>query len=113
MGRTYIVRYHPLPLHDWLHQHQRVVRSSFGAIVAILAIAIAAPTVSMVRDAIAARAEPMAQGTELAPTAELPREWSRSLEPITFDHMYRQGARQAGVSYTRDARHKYSNSFSD
>ena len=113
MGRTYAIQYHPLPLRYWIHEHQRLVRSSFGLIIAILVAAIAVPAVSMVRDAIAQHTEPLAQGANLISTTELPREWSRSPEPITFDHMYRQGEPQAAIAYTRDLSRTYYRSSSE
>ena len=113
MGRTYIIHHHPLPLRHWLHEHPRLVRSSFGLIIAILAVAIAAPTVSMVRDAIAEHTGPLAKGAEVVSAAVLPREWSRSLKPITFDHMYRQGEPQAAIAYTRDLSRTYYRSSSE
>jgi hypothetical protein len=103
MGRTYTIHHHPLPLRDWMHEHQRLVRSSLGLTIAMLIVAIAAPTASMVRDAIAEHTEPLVNGGELIPATTLPREWSWSLEPITFDHMYRQSEPHAVSDHTRDA----------
>jgi hypothetical protein len=102
MGRTYIIQHHPLPLRYWLHEHHWLVSSSLGLIIAILAIAIAAPTASMVRAAIAEHTGPAARATEVIAATALPREWIWSLEPISFDHMYRQSAPHAVVDYTRD-----------
>jgi len=113
MGRTYIIHYHPFSLHDWMHEHQWFVRSSFGLIIATLALAVAAPTVSLVRDAIAEQIEPFAQEAEVVSPATLPREWSRSPKPISFDHMYRQSDAPAVLSYTRDASRKYYRSSSE
>jgi hypothetical protein len=113
MGRTYTIQHHPLPLRYWLHEHQQLVGSSLALIVVILAAALATVTVSMVRDAIAQQTEPLAQGAELVSTTELPREWSRSPEPITFDHMYRQGEPQAAIAYTRDLSRTYYRSSSE
>lgn len=69
MERTYIIQHRPLPLHHWLHEHQRLVRSSLGLIIAILVVAIAAPTVSMVRNALAEQSGPFANGAEVISTA--------------------------------------------
>jgi hypothetical protein len=55
----------------------------------------------------------LAQGANLISTTELPREWSRSPEPITFDHMYRQGEPQAAIAYTRDLSRTYYRSSSE
>ena len=113
MGRTYIIQYHPLPLRDWIHEHQRFVRSSSGLIIAMLVVAIAAPTVSMVRAAIADHAELSAKGAEVISTAALPREWRWSVEPITFDHMYRHSESHAVTDYTRDLSRAYYSSSSE
>jgi hypothetical protein len=113
MGRTYIIQHHPLPLRYWLHEHQQLVGSSLGLIIVILAAAIATVTVSMVRDAIAGHTEPLANGAEVVATTALPREWSWSLEPTTFDHMYRQSEPRAAVDYTRDLSRTYYRSSSE
>ena len=113
MGKTYAIQYQPLPLRYWIHEHQWLVGSSLGLIVVILAAALATVSVSMVRDAIAEQIQPFAQGAEVVSTATLPREWSRSPRPITFDHMYRQSDAPPVVEYTRDVRHKYSSSSSE
>jgi hypothetical protein len=113
MGRTYAIQYHPLPLRYWIHEHQRLVRSSFGLIITILAVAIAAATVSMVRDAIAQHTEPLATGAEVISATALPREWSWTLEPVSFDHMYRQGEPQAAIAFTRDLSRTYYRSSSE
>jgi len=111
MGRAYIIQYRPLSLRYWIHDHQRFVRSSMGLIIAILVVAIAAPTVSMVQAAIAEHTEPSAEGAEVISTTALPREWSWSLEPITFDHMYRESEPHAAIHYTRNMhRTNYSSS---
>jgi hypothetical protein len=107
MGRIYTIQHHPLPLRDWIHEHQRLVRSSLGLTIAMLVVAIAAPTVSMVRNAIAEHTGPWVEGAEVISTTALPREWSWSLEPVTFDHMYRQGESHAAIDYTRDAHRKH------
>ena len=104
MGSTYTIQHHPLPLRYWLHEHQCLLRSSLGLIIAMLAVAIAAPTVSMARDAIAEHTEPSAKGTEATSTTALPGEWSWSLEPITLHHMYRHGEPQAVIDCTRACR---------
>ena len=67
----------------------------------------------MVRDAIAKHTEPLAKGAEVISTTALPREWSLSLEPITFDHMYRQSEPHAVIDYTRDVHRKYYSSSSE
>jgi hypothetical protein len=113
MGRAYIIQYRPLPLRYWIHDHQRLVRSSLGLIIATLAVAIAAPMVSMVQAAITEHTEPSAEGAEVISTAVLPSEWAWSLEPITFDHMYRDGEPRAAVGYTRDLSRKYYSSSSE
>lgn len=107
MGKAYTIQHHPLPLRFWIHEHQWLVRSSLGLTIAILVVAIAAPTVSMVRDAIAEQTEPLFKGADVISTTALPREWSWSRKPITFDHMYRQGAQHAVVNYTRDVNRKH------
>jgi hypothetical protein len=83
------------------------VRASFGLIIAILVVAIAAATVSMVRAAIADHTEPSAKGAEVASTTALPREWGWSVEPITFDHMYRHNEPHAVTDYTRNLSRTY------
>ena len=60
------------------------MRSSLGLTIAVLVVAIVAPTVSMVRDAIAEHTEPLAKRAAVISTTALPRELSWSLEPITF-----------------------------
>jgi hypothetical protein len=91
MGWAYTIQYRPLPLRYWLHEHQWLVSSSLGLIIVILAVAFAAPTVSMVRAAIAEHTEPSAKGAEVVSTTALPREWRWERDPIRFDHMYREG----------------------
>lgn len=113
MGRTYVIQYRPLPLRYWIHEHQQLVRSSLGLIIAILVVAIAAPTVSMVQAAIAEHTEPSAEGAQVISTNVLPREWSWSLKPITFDHMYRDSAPHTAVEYTRNLSRKYHSSSSE
>jgi hypothetical protein len=113
MGRTYTIHHHPLPLRYWLHEHQWLASFSLGLIIAILAVAIAAPTVSMVRDAIAEHTEPLAKGAEVVSTTALPREWSWSRAPITFDHMYRDSEPYAVIDYTRDVHRTYYSSSSE
>jgi hypothetical protein len=113
MGKTYAIQYHPLPLRYWLHEHQWLVGSSLGLIVVILAAAIATVSVSMVQDAIAERTESSAIEAEGISAAALPSEWSWSLEPTTFDHMYRQSEPQAAVGYTRDLSRTYYRSSSE
>jgi hypothetical protein len=81
--------------------------------VVILTVAIATPTVSMVRDAIAEQTEPLAKGAKVISTAGLPREWRWSTDPITFDHMYRQSAPHAVMDYVRAARGKYYSSSAE
>ncbi len=44
------------------------MRSSLGLTIAVLVVAIVAPTVSMVRDAIAEHTEPLAKGAEVIST---------------------------------------------
>jgi hypothetical protein len=113
MGRAYIIQYRPLSLRYWIHDHQRLVRSSLGLIIAILVAAIAAPTVSMVQAAIAEQTAPSAEGAAVISTTALPREWAWSLEPITFDHMYRDSEPHAAVDYTRDLSRNYYSSSSE
>ena len=113
MGRAYIVQYHPLPLRHWLHEHQWLVHSGLGLIIAMLVVAIAVPTLSMVRAAIADHTEPSAKGAEVIPTTALPREWKWSVEPITFDHMVRHSEPHALNDYTRDLSRTYSSSSSE
>ncbi len=109
MGRAHTIQHHPLPLRIWMHGHQSLVRSSLALTIAMLAVAIAALTVPMVRDAIADHAAPLVQGTEAITTTALPREWSWTREPITFDHMYRQSEPHAAISFIRGAgRNAYS-----
>ncbi len=111
MRRAYMIQHHPLPLRGWLHEYQLLVRIGLGLIIAILVVAIAATTVSMVRAAIADHTEPSAKGAEVISTAALPREWRWSVEPITFDHMYRHSESHAVTDYTRDlSRAHYSSS---
>jgi hypothetical protein len=113
MGWADTIRHHALPLRDWIHEHQWLVRSSLGLMIVILTVAIARPTVSMVRDAIAEHTEPLAKGTEAISTAALPREWRWSIDPITFDHMYRQSVPHAVNDYVRDVRREYYSSSSE
>ena len=80
---------------------------SLGLIVVILAVAIAAPTVSMVRAAIAEHTGPAAKATEVISATALPREWGWSLESISFDDMYRQSESHAAGDYTRDLTSTY------
>jgi hypothetical protein len=113
MGRTYIIHYRPLPLRYWIHDHRRIVQSSLRLVIAILAVAIAAPTVSMVQAAIAQHAESSVEEAEVVSTTALSREWTWSLEPITFDHMYRDSKPHAAADYTRDLSRKYYSSSSE
>ena len=113
MGRAYTIQHHPLPLRYWLHEHQWLVSSSLGLIIAILAVVVAALTISVVRDAIAEHTEPLVKGAEVISASALPSEWSWSLEPTTFDHMYRQGEAHAAVDYTRDLSRTYYRSSSE
>jgi hypothetical protein len=114
MGRTHTIQHHPLPLRYWLHEHQQLVGSSLALIVVILAAALATVTISTVRDAIAQHTEPLATGAEVISATALPSEWATwSPEPITFDHMYRQGEPQAAISYTRDLSRTYYRSASE
>ncbi len=92
MGRTHIIQYRPLPLRDWIHDHQRLVRSSLGLIIAILVVAIAAPTISMVQAAIAEHTEFSAEGAEVISTTALPREWQWELPGVRYEHMWRRGS---------------------
>jgi hypothetical protein len=111
MGRTYIVQYQPLPLRQWLHERQWLVHASLGLVIAILVAAIVAPAVSMVRTAIADHKGPAAKGAEVISSTALPREWKWSVEPITFDHMYRRSEPSTVTDYTRDlSRSDYSSS---
>jgi hypothetical protein len=113
MGRTYTIQYHPPSLRYWLHEHQQLVGSSLALIVVILTAALATVAVSVVRDAIAQQTEPLAQRANVISTTELPSEWSWSLEPINFDHMYRQGEPQEVLDYTRDSSRTYYRSSSE
>ena len=113
MRRAYMIQYHPLSPRDWLHECQWLVRTSLGLIIAILVVAIAATTVSMVRAAIADHTEPSAKGAEVISTTALPREWRWSVEPITFDHMYRHSEPHAVTDYTRDLSRTYYSSSSE
>ena len=109
MGRAHVIHHHPLPLSDWRHEHHLLVSFSMGLIIAMLATAIAAPTASMVRAAIAEHTEPRVVAADVKPAAVLPREWSWSIEPISFDHMYRQSESHAVADYTRDLTSTYYN----
>jgi hypothetical protein len=113
MRRAFTIQYHPLPLRDWLHECQWLVRASFGLIIAILVVAIAASTVSMVRAAIADRTEFSAKGAQVISTTALPREWRWSIEPITFDHMYSHNESHAVTDYTRNPSRTYYSSSSE
>ena len=92
MGRTYTIQYRPIPLRYWIHEHQRIVRSSLGLVIAILVVAIAAPTVSIVQAAIAEHAEFSAEGTAVISTTALPREWQWEPPGVGYEHMWRQGS---------------------
>jgi len=113
MGRAYTIENHPLQLRDWAHEHHRLLSASLGLIIFALAVAIAAPTVSMVRDALATYDQPSAEAAEVISSASLPREWRWSREAISFDHMYREGAAEAPMDFIRDARHSYRSSASE
>ena len=107
MGTTYTIQHHPIPLRYWLHEHRELVSFSLGLIVVILAVAIAAPTATTVRAAIADHTEISAEGTRVISTTVLPREWSWSIKPISFDHMYRQSEPRAEIDYTRNLTSTY------
>jgi hypothetical protein len=113
MGRTYTIQHHPLPLRYWLHEHQQLVGSSLALIVVILAAALATVTVSMIRDATAEHTGPLADGAEVISTTALPSEWSWSLEPTTFDHMYRQSEPRAVADFIRNPTRSYYGSSSE
>jgi len=103
MRRANTIQHHPLPLRNRMHERQSLVRPSMALTIAMLAVSIAALTVPMVRDAIAGHAAPLVGGTEAITTTALPREWSWTREPITFDHMFRQSEPHASISFTRGA----------
>ncbi len=113
MGRAYMIQNHPLHLREWTHAHHGLVRAGLTLIVAALAVAIAKPTASMVGDAIAGLTAPAAGQAEAASGATLPREWIWSREPITFDHMYRDGSPHAAPDFIRGAHRAYSGSASE
>jgi hypothetical protein len=113
MGWAYAIQHHPHPLCNWIRGHQWLARASLGLMIAILTVATAGPTVSVVRDAIAEQIEPLAKEAEVIPAAALPREWRWSIDPITFDHMYRQSAPHAVMDYVRDVRRKHHSSSSE
>jgi hypothetical protein len=108
-----MIQHHPLALRGWLHEYQLLVRIGLGLIIAILVVAIAVTTVLMVRAAIADHAELSAKGTEVISTTTLPREWRWSVEPITFDHMYRHNEPHAVTDYTRNPSRTYYSSSSE
>ncbi|MBW2691924.1 MAG: hypothetical protein JRE57_04735 [Deltaproteobacteria bacterium] len=107
MGTTCTIQHPPIPLRDWLHEHQQIVSFSLGMIVVILAVVIAAPTATTVRAAIAEHTEISAEGTRVISTTVLPREWSWSIKPISFDHMYRQSEPRVEIDYTRNLSSTY------
>jgi hypothetical protein len=107
MGIACTIHHHPIPLRDWLHEHRQLVSFSLGLIVVILAVAIAAPTATTVRAAIAEHTGISAEGTGVISTTVLPREWSWSIKPITFDHMYRQSEPRPEIDYTRNLTSTY------
>jgi hypothetical protein len=114
MGKTYAIQYQPLPLRYWLHEHQRLVGSSMGLIIVILAAALATVSISIVQDAIAKHTEPSVIGAEVTFATELPREWTtRPSEPITFDHMFRDSAPHAGIDFIRNPPRGYYGSASE
>jgi len=102
MGHAYTIEHHHLSLGDWAHAHQRLVRASLSVMIAALAVAITALSAPMVQDVLAERSLRAAKLADAASTASLPREWTWSLEPITFDHMYRQNAPVVRIDYIRD-----------
>lgn len=113
MGRDHTIQFHPLPLRRWLHEHQWLVRTGLGLTIAMLIVAIASSTVSMVRAAIADQGGAFATGAEAITNATLPREWSWSIEPVTFDHMYRDSEPHAVIDYTRDHPRTYYHASSE
>ena len=78
-----------------------------------VSIGTTASTVPMVRAAIADHTEPSAKGAEVISTTALPREWRWSVEPITFDHMFRHSEPLAVADYTRDLSRTYYSSSSE
>jgi hypothetical protein len=102
MGHAYTVEHHHLSPGDWAHAHQRLVRASLSVMIAALAVAITALSAPMVQDALTERSLHAPKLADAASTASLPREWAWSLEPITFDHMYRHNAPVVRMDYIRD-----------
>jgi len=108
MGTAFTMHYHPLPLRYWLHEHREMVSFSLGLIAVILAVVIAAPAATTIGAAIAEHTNPAAERTGVISTTVLPREWSWSTKPISFDHMYRQSEPRAETDYIRSPSSTYS-----
>jgi hypothetical protein len=89
MGRTHTIEFHPLQLRHWLHEHQWFVRTGLGLAIAVLIVAIAIPTAAMIREAVADQGGAFDNDAEAITNTTLPREWIWSVEPVSFDHMYR------------------------
>ena len=115
MGRAHTIQHHhSLPLRHWMHEHHSLVRSGFALVIAILAVAIAALSVPMVRDAIADYAAPRIERSAAIGARVLPREWQWTREPISFDHMYRDSKPYIEIDFSRNRPPAYNaNSFAE
>ncbi len=82
----------------WPHLFEMVLLATMVVCALVLAVATLGS-----RRARTAAAVPVAaiEAPTTAPTSELPREWRWERAPITFDHMYRSEARQAGGDASR------------
>jgi hypothetical protein len=101
MGRAQAIQFQPLPLRHWLDEHQRIVRSSLVVAIALLIVAIAALTVAMFHAAISIQPGAFVTGGPAISHSTLPREWSWSIRPVTFEHMYRDDTARLVIDYTR------------